>query len=134
MGLEKNRFKVNAKPFNIGMIIVDLFLYPFNETTNPVMTRLMSAVCDECERVAVSNGIRLPEGSMNKRVRNVARDTSANISSMLQDVRNGRQTEVAQINGAFCEFGRRKGVPTPLNSALVAMVTALGTLEVVGKG
>jgi hypothetical protein len=29
MGLEKNRFKVSAKPFNIGMIIVGLFLYPF---------------------------------------------------------------------------------------------------------
>jgi hypothetical protein len=43
MGLEKNRFKVSAKPFNIGMIIVDPFFYPFSETTNPVMIRLMSA-------------------------------------------------------------------------------------------
>ena len=69
MGLEKNRFNVSAKPFSNGMIIVDLFLYPvrtpappspfpsphwgeggvrggvypFSETTNPVMIRLMSA-------------------------------------------------------------------------------------------
>jgi len=70
MGFEKNRFKVSAKPFNMGSIIFDLFLfypvriarspspfpspqwgeggvrggvYPFNETINPVTKRLISA-------------------------------------------------------------------------------------------
>lgn len=94
---------------------------------SPVISRFMYAVCDECEQVALSSGIRLPNGSMRARVRAVARDTSKNTSSMLQDVRLGRRTEISQINGAFCEIGGRKGIHTPLNSTLTAMVEALYT-------
>jgi len=101
---------------------------------SPVILRLMNAVCDECEQVALSNEIRLPYGSMMARVHAVARDTSKNISSMLQDVRLGRRTEISQINGAFCEIGLRKGIPTPLNSTLTAMVEALYTRRFLGKG
>jgi 2-dehydropantoate 2-reductase len=67
---------------------------------------------------------------MYARVRAVARDTSRNLSSMLQDVKRGSRTEIGQINGAFCRTGGDKGIPTPLNNALVAMV---GSLERVGR-
>jgi len=43
IGLERNRLRVNAKPLINGMIIVSLFPYPFNEITNAVIKRLISA-------------------------------------------------------------------------------------------
>jgi ketopantoate reductase len=49
---------------------------------------------------------------------------------MLQDVERGSRTEIGQINGAFCRIGGDKGIPTPLNNALVAMV---GSLESVAR-
>lgn len=101
---------------------------------NPVISRFMNEVCQECELVASANGIMLPNASMRARVRAVARDTSENISSMLQDVRRGRRTEISQINGAFRDIGARKGIHTPLNSALTAMVETLATCAVMEKG
>jgi 2-dehydropantoate 2-reductase len=41
---------------------------------------------------------------------------------MLQDVEARRQTEVDYLNGGIVRFGREWGVPTPLNSAVTALV------------
>jgi 2-dehydropantoate 2-reductase len=43
---------------------------------------------------------------------------------MLQDVEAHRQTEIDVINGAIVAAGRRTGIPTPLNDAMVWMVKA----------
>jgi 2-dehydropantoate 2-reductase len=45
--------------------------------------------------------------------------------SMIQDVENGRRTEIDVINGAIVEAGRRFGVPTPYNNAMVWMIKAV---------
>lgn len=89
------------------------------------ISQLMSEVCDECELVARRVGVRLPYASMKPRARAVAKDTSDNRSSMLQDIERGRRTEVAQINGAFVRHGLEKGVATPVNLTLLAMVESL---------
>jgi ketopantoate reductase len=59
-------------------------------------------------------------------VMQVARDTALNFSSMLQDIRAGRKTEVEWLNGRIVEMGRAYGVKTPLNEWVVAMIEALG--------
>ena len=92
-----------------------------SETT----TRFMREVCKECEQVALASGVSLSASRMYPRVRAVCKDTADNISSMLQDVQKGKRTEIQQINGAFCSAGRTRGVPTPLNETLVAMVESL---------
>jgi 2-dehydropantoate 2-reductase len=38
--------------------------------------------------------------------------------SMLQDVRRGRRTEVAQLNGYVAAEGRERGIPVPFNAAV----------------
>ena len=45
-------------------------------------------------------------------------------ASMLQDVEARRRTEIEVINGAIVEAGRRTGVPTPHNEAMVWMIEA----------
>ena len=51
--------------------------------------------------------------------------TAANRSSMLQDVRKGRPTEIDWINGEVARRGRGHHVPTPVNDALLQLVEVL---------
>ena len=52
----------------------------------------------------------------------VCESTAKNISSMHQDVRNKRLTEIDAINGAIVVFGEQLGIPTPQNEELVRQV------------
>lgn len=86
---------------------------------------LMAEIAKECEAVAKAESVMLPETSMYARARAVASDTAKNTSSMLQDVSQGRRTEIRQISGAICERGAKRGIPAPVNRTLVAMIEAL---------
>jgi 2-dehydropantoate 2-reductase len=46
--------------------------------------------------------------------------------SFLQDVMKGRRTEIDSLNGHVCEQGRRMGVATPFNDAVVRAVNRHG--------
>ncbi len=89
----------------------------------PARSRMLAAV-REGELVAGALGIRLP-ADPGKITLQVCRDTAANISSMLQDVRRGRPTEIAAINGALLVEGRRLHIAMPVNEELVRKVEAL---------
>ena len=52
----------------------------------------------------------------------VAQLTKNNVSSMLQDVRRGKTTEIDYINGYLINLGRELGVRTPVNSVLCDLV------------
>jgi 2-dehydropantoate 2-reductase len=49
--------------------------------------------------------------------------------SMLQDLERGRTTEIDFVNGYVVSLGRRLGVPTPANGAIVETVHALTRRE-----
>ena len=51
--------------------------------------------------------------------------------SMLQDLKKGKPCEIDAINGVVCEFGRKHGVPTPINDKIVEIVKKIqdGTLK-----
>jgi len=51
--------------------------------------------------------------------------TSDNITSMLQDFRRGRPTEIGFINGAIVAAGRKHGIPAPVNEFVTALIHAL---------
>lgn len=55
--------------------------------------------------------------------------TSDNITSMLQDFRRGRPTEIDFINGAIAELGGKHGIPTPVNGYVTALIHALEALR-----
>ncbi|MBR6619820.1 MAG: 2-dehydropantoate 2-reductase [Clostridia bacterium] len=42
--------------------------------------------------------------------------------SMLQDLKNGKPCEVDAINGVVCEWGRKCGIPTPINDRIVEVI------------
>jgi 2-dehydropantoate 2-reductase len=46
--------------------------------------------------------------------------------SLLQDVMRGRRTEIEELNGFVVAEGRRLGVPTPFNAAIVGEIQRAG--------
>ncbi len=90
----------------------------------PDAEELMVRAARECAAVARARGITLPYADPSARVREVARLTATNHSSMLQDLLRGAPTEIEAINGAVVREGARLGVPTPTNELLWRLVRA----------
>lgn len=44
------------------------------------------------------------------------------VPSMLQDIRAGKRCEVDAINGVVCAWGRKCGVPTPINDRIAQII------------
>ncbi|KAG9105407.1 2-dehydropantoate 2-reductase (Ketopantoate reductase) (KPA reductase) (KPR), partial [Ceratobasidium sp. 392] len=98
--------------------------------------RINQQVCDEAEQVfraqvaddAGEGGeeipfpLKLTKASLEAEVMRVAKLTSPNWSSMLQDVRKGHETEVEYMNGYLSRMGQRYNVPTPCNDMLRLLV------------
>jgi 2-dehydropantoate 2-reductase len=114
----------------------------FNASTNPIgaltglthgricedsqLRKLVSGLVDEGKAVADAQGIELdadPEELIDHAARpDVAYDHKA---SMLQDVEARRPTEIDYLTGGIVRFGEARGVPTPLNAAIWALVRGL---------
>jgi 2-dehydropantoate 2-reductase len=86
---------------------------------------LMMRAAEECAAVARAKGVTADFADGRERVREVARLTAANRSSMLQDLLRDAPTEIDAINGAVAFEGARLGVPTPTNEMLWRLVRAL---------
>lgn len=78
---------------------------------------MMEEAAREAGRVALANGVSLPEEPAAAAER-VAAATAANRSSMLQDLTRGRQTEVDAINGAIVRLAAARGLDAPVNRRL----------------
>ena len=88
-----------------------------------VRDRLTAAV-REAAAVARASGIRLAADPVAVTVE-VCQATRDNISSMLQDVRLKRPTEIDAINGAVVALGHQLHLPVPMNESLVRQVKEL---------
>ena len=97
--------------------------------TQPDTRELLREVTTEAEFVAYHNGVRLPYPDPIEVVEQVARNTAANHSSMLQDVLSGRPTEIDAINGAIVREAEKVGIPTPVNRVLWHLVKGLDSLS-----
>ena len=87
--------------------------------------RLLAEAVKEAEAVAKAKGIELNYANALERVEEVARKTSENISSMLQDIRAKRRTEIDAINGAIVREAERIGIKARVNEVLTHLVKAL---------
>ena len=85
-----------------------------------VDVRMQSAIA-EAMRVARAKDIDIMDDPY-LATRIVCKKTAENVSSMLQDVRNNRRTEIDAINGAVVELGRRNYIMTPENDLLCRQV------------
>jgi len=91
---------------------------------DPELEAAIRAVVEESVEIAGAAGITLQEDAVLEKIWSVARATSDNKSSMLQDLERGRVTEIDAISGALVERARELGVPSPRNALLARLVRA----------
>lgn len=84
----------------------------------------MAAILREVVDVANAQGIALDYDERWNAIVGLLEKAIGGKASMLQDVEAKRQTEIEVINGAIVEAGKRVGVDTPHNQAMVWMVQA----------
>ncbi|UTW13979.1 ketopantoate reductase family protein [Marinobacterium rhizophilum] len=93
--------------------------------TTPAYTLALKTLCSEFEAVARARGIALFERPLQEEALRVARQTADNYSSMLQDIRHQRPTEIEQITGFLCNEARLAGVDVPQHQAMLRQVRLL---------
>ncbi len=89
---------------------------------DPELRAILRDVVREALPVAQAHGVPLAPEEAIALVEGVCRATARNLSSMLQDVRRGRPTEIDFISGPIVREGERLGVPTPLQRLLWRLV------------
>ncbi|HEV3154834.1 MAG TPA: 2-dehydropantoate 2-reductase [Candidatus Baltobacteraceae bacterium] len=90
----------------------------------PNAARLAEALAEEAAEVAAALKINLPFANPWQYVTEVIAVGADSKSSMAFDLETGHPSEIDHINGAICAAGRRTGVPTPYNDAMVRLIKA----------
>jgi len=83
----------------------------------------------EAADIASTQGVSVPESPADE-VLNVARATSRNSSSMLQDIQKGKPTEIDAMNGAIAALGDKVNIQVPVNKTLTRLVKSKQNLRV----
>lgn len=91
---------------------------------DPSAARLAESLAEEAAAVAAALKINLPFGNPWQYVMQVVEVGADSRSSMAFDLESGHPSEIDHINGAVVAFGRRTGVATPYNDAMVRLIKA----------
>jgi 2-dehydropantoate 2-reductase len=93
----------------------------------PEVMETMRRIIAEIFLVADAKGVKLPYENSEAYYKALTEvqlpPTATHRSSMLQDMaKGGRLTEIDALNGAISRYGREKGIPTPVNDVLTAII------------
>lgn len=88
------------------------------------VAELTRAMVRECLAVGRAEGARLEDGIAEAVVEGARAAPADSLNSLLADRMAGRPMEIDARNGAVTRFGRRHGIPTPLNEMAVALLVA----------
>ncbi len=91
---------------------------------------VVRAAAKETAEVAQACGVDLDPSGCSDHAVEVACNTGDNRSSMLEDIDNGRRTEVDAVNGYVVELADARGFEAPVNSTLHGLVSAIEPDEV----
>lgn len=86
--------------------------------------QLMRDLVVESAKVAATEGYRF-EQSLVELAEEICRQTADNISSMLQDVRNGKRTETESISGEVLRRAQLAGLPVPRTQVIYQLMKGL---------
>jgi 2-dehydropantoate 2-reductase len=100
---------------------------------HPEMMRVIHQIVSEVMAVSAAVKVPLP-ADMPDRVVKWTQEIRDIHTSMYDDWKAGRQTEIRNLNGYIVDKGRALGVPTPVNEALTAMIKTLTEKPQAGPG
>ncbi len=100
---------------------------------HPEMMRVIHQIVDEITAVSAAVKVPLPQ-DMPERVVKWTQEIRDIHTSMYDDWKAGRPTEIDYLNGYIVQKGRELGVPTPVNEALTAMIKTITEKEKTGPG
>ena len=95
------------------------------ELRRPPYSIFATALAVEAAPVLAAEGLRITPKEAVRRVMNVAKVTSRNRSSMLQDVLAGRRTENDHLTGALLRIARRHRLPVPTHTAFHVLIRVM---------
>ncbi|WP_083955769.1 ketopantoate reductase family protein [Brevibacillus parabrevis] len=94
---------------------------------------LMRDLFAEAVEVAAFAGQKIGDSEWQEIVA-ICRNTSRNLSSMLQDVKRQKPTEVQAINGYLVKRGKEAGIPTPLHETLLRVILLKSSMGIGKEG
>lgn len=94
-----------------------------NEIMVDSLKEIRHKIIQECIAVGKAEGIRFESNLEECTERKIT--SYRNYSSMCQDVMKQKKTEIDFLNAKIVELGRKHGVPTPVNEALVGLIRFL---------
>jgi 2-dehydropantoate 2-reductase len=100
---------------------------------HPEMMGVIRQIVGEITAVSAALKVPLP-ADMPERVVKWTQEIRDIHTSMYDDWKAGRQTEIRNLNGYIVEQGRALGIPTPVNEALTAMIKTITEKEKTGPG
>lgn len=100
---------------------------------HPEMMGVIRQIVGEVTAVSAAMKVPLPP-DMPERVVKWTQEIRDIHTSMYDDWKAGRRTEIRNLNGYIVEQGKALGIPTPVNEALTAMIKTLTEKEKTGAG
>ena len=98
---------------------------------HPEMMRVIHQIVGEITAVSAALKVPLP-ADMPEHVVKWTQEIRDIHTSMYDDWKAGRQTEIRNLNGYITDQGRALGIPTPVNEALTAMIKTITEKEQIG--
>ena len=129
-GLE-TEFAADIRPSIYEKLLVNAAINPLTAifdvpngrlVEDPLLRALLVDLARETHPIVASQGVSLSAAAAVDRVTTVCERTADNVSSMLQDVRRGKRTEIEHINGAVVRMGDDLDVPVPLNRLVTELI------------
>jgi 2-dehydropantoate 2-reductase len=86
---------------------------------------LMESAMREVTTIAKAANVNLGEEDLTSWYPNLSKASPQGTTSMLQDIKAGRKTEVEMFAGKVVELGATYGIPTPVNQTLLRMIKVI---------
>ena len=93
--------------------------------THALIEKVIYEIFNVIEKEGKKISYRSPEEYLKKLFKELIPVTSTHYASMLEDIRNGRQTEIDSLNRYIAVIGKRLRVPLEVNEGLTLIIKSL---------
>ena len=90
----------------------------------PELNKIVRKICIESTKISTEIGINLPLEPWSE-IEKIIRNTAENKCSMLQDLENGRQTEIDAINGEIARVADSNGLDATYNKEFIEKIKSV---------